>query len=122
MKECSGCNKQRHIWKNVVEDGERKRYCQNCWGRKNKKSISPRSEKMKAKDKEYSLKAKLFKQKHPFCQANIPSICQKATSDVHHIEGRIGDLYLDESKWAALCRSCHRYITDNPLFAKEIGM
>lgn len=122
MKECSGCNKQRRIWKNVIEDGERKRYCQYCWNKKNKKAISPRSAKMKEKDKIYSKEAKKFKQENPFCQANIQGICQRATSDVHHIEGRVGDLYLDKTKWAALCRMCHVYITEHPDFAREIGM
>jgi hypothetical protein len=35
--------------------------------------------------------------------------------------GRVGELYLDETHWLALCRACHFYVEMHPKEAKEMG-
>lgn len=40
---------------------------------------------------------------------------------VHHMAGRVGDAYLDESRWLPLCVECHRHVTDHPREAVEQG-
>jgi hypothetical protein len=42
-------------------------------------------------------------------------------TDVHHMDGREGQLLLNEDKWMGVCRPCHRKIHDNPAWAKERG-
>lgn len=48
-------------------------------------------------------------------------ITGKPTTDVHHMRGRVGNLFLDERYWIALSREGHRYVEENPEWAKEQG-
>ena len=48
-------------------------------------------------------------------------ITGKPTTDVHHMKGRIGDLLLDTRYWVALSREGHKYVEENPEWAKENG-
>ena len=43
------------------------------------------------------------------------------TTDVHHKKGRVGDLYLDTKYWVALSREGHKFVEENPIWAKENG-
>jgi len=70
---------------------------------------------------EYTKKRTLFLIAHPNCQAKLVGCTGKAT-DVHHAAGRVGENYLNMSKWKALCRSCHRWVEENPEEAKELGL
>jgi len=45
----------------------------------------------------------------------------KPTTDVHHMKGRIGDLLLDTRYWVALSREGHKFVEENPEWAKENG-
>ena len=55
---------------------------------------------------------------HPICQ-----LCEEAAStEVHHMKGRVGSLYLDVDHWKALCRNCHQWATENPEQAKKCGI
>ena len=48
-------------------------------------------------------------------------ITGKPTTDVHHMKGRIGGLLLDTRYWVALSREGHRFVEENPEWAKENG-
>lgn len=59
-----------------------------------------------------------FLRKHYWCEARC---ARQLASDVHHKQGRVGKLLLDETKWVAVCRRCHDWIHDNPKEATERG-
>lgn len=129
FKTCDKCHRDKVIWKNVVENGERKRYCKECWSCQtrhsskptSKKPLAPRSKKRAKQEKEYSDKRKIFMSTHPMCQANISGLCTQQSTDVHHMAGRVGNLLLDDSLWLAVCRSCHTWIELNPVEATSMG-
>jgi hypothetical protein len=55
------------------------------------------------------------------CEARI-SGCSRIPTDVHEIKTRArGGSIIDADNVLALCRPCHRFITDNPAFAAEHG-
>lgn len=129
LKTCSACNRQKKIWKNVLENGERKRYCKECWSCQtrhsnkptNKKPLAPRSKKRAAQESEYSAKRKIFMSEHPLCQANISGLCTTQSTDIHHVKGRSGELLLEVSEWMSVCRACHMWIETHPIEAAELG-
>lgn len=83
--------------------------------KKTKKRISPISEKEKERKKQYKPLRDQFLLDHPICQA-----CNFKHSDqVHHMEGKIGDLLCDTNNFLAVCFGCHRVIEENPNLAKE---
>lgn len=51
----------------------------------------------------------------------ICPITKQPTTDVHHKKGRIGKLYLDQRFWIALSRIGHKFVEENPIWAKENG-
>lgn len=51
----------------------------------------------------------------------ICPITGKPTTDIHHKKGRLGDLLLDINFWVALSRDGHRFVEENPVWAKENG-
>jgi hypothetical protein len=51
----------------------------------------------------------------------ICPITQKPTTDIHHKKGRLGSLLLDTRYWVALSREGHRFVEENPIWAKENG-
>lgn len=127
-KICDGCKEESFIWKNV--DG--KKLCKQCSytgvaklsinkPTAKAKPIAPRSQKRSKEEKLYSAKRIIFLQEHPMCEAHLPGICTEYSTDVHHKEGRIGDLLLDDTKWLALCRSCHDWCENHPTEAQEKG-
>lgn len=127
-KPCDGCGIEKVIWKNH----QRKRYCKQCWSAHatstrtkptvKRKALPSRSQKRITQDKEYSAKRKIFLSSHPLCKANLSGICTNHSTDVHHLAGRMGDLYLDETNWLALCRSCHMWIETHLKEAREMGL
>jgi len=128
QKLCDGCGETRMIWKNH----EGNRYCKLCWSRKqamtNKpkparqtKPIAQRSPKRSKQEREYLQKRKSFLLSSQLCQAKLPNICTTHATDVHHMQGRIGDLLTDETKFLAVCRQCHTWIEEHPAQAKELG-
>jgi len=125
-KTCDRCSLERVIWKNH----QGKKYCQPCWGAHSGKpkriptvgkKLAQRSKRRIAEQAIYSEKRKLFLETNPMCKTHLQGICSHYSTDVHHTAGRIGELYLDETKWLALCRACHSYIELNPNFAREQG-
>ena len=51
----------------------------------------------------------------------ICPITNQPTTDIHHKKGRVGSLFLDTTFWIALSREGHRYVEENPEWAKENG-
>lgn len=137
-KPCDGeiCNgKLAFIWKNVVEDGERLRFCQGCWNKKNSKEkptikrqeikrsttpIKKFSDRRAKENAAYSVLRKVFLKDHPFCQLSIKDICTKVSTDIQHKRGRL-EYFLDTTTWASSCRACHTYANDHPQEAIENG-
>lgn len=127
LKTCAGCKKPKPIWKR--HKGER--FCQQCWSchpdnvkqkpTVKQKPIPYRSEKRTKEERIYAAERIIFLQEHPLCQFHIPGICTKKSTEVHHMEGRTGDNYLDKTKWKAGCHECHDWATNNPEEAIQLG-
>jgi hypothetical protein len=123
-KICNGCKEEKLIYKCI--DG--KKYCKYCTyilippkQTVTKTVINRVSDKKKQKDVEYSKLRKLYLESHPFCEANLPGICTAEATDIHHKSGKIGDDYLDVTNFISLCRSCHLWVENHPIEAKELG-
>jgi hypothetical protein len=116
LKKCSGCGKDKVIWK---ADGKDK-YCQPCWSQiAPTKPIKQVSKKMVKITGEYEKKRVGFLALHSVCQANL-SGCMLTATEVHHKAGRGAD-HNKISTWLAVCRNCHNWIENHPLQAKELG-
>ena len=114
---CKGCQSLKHIWKSHGKD----KYCQQCWYTIEKpKSIKPVSTKMQATMDEYSKKRIAYLALFSTCQATLVECTGKAT-DVHHMAGR-GANHNKMGTWLAVCRNCHRWITDNSKEAIELNL
>lgn len=117
LKICCACEKPSVIWKN---DGGNL-FCKNCWYIKNPVKIPHKSDKQKTRDMSYALLRKAFLIKNSVCLAKLPG-CTGASSEIHHIKGRIGKLLLDISNFLPICRSCHNEVENNPNMAKELKL
>lgn len=125
LKLCNGCNQPKYIWK---KEG-RQRFCKDCWSCQSSKDkfkpiqkpLSPRSSKKEKLDAAYSALRQVYLNNHPMCEARLPG-CSLEAHDIHHRLGRIGELYLDDSEFVAVCRSCHTFIHNNPKEAKDLGL
>ena len=117
LKKCAGCNLDKVIWKSHGKD----KYCKECWYSIEKpKAPNKISVKMVKTLDEYSKRRLAFLAMHPSCQASLVG-CTTAATDVHHKAGR-GENHLKITTWLAVCRSCHRWITDNSKEAIELGL
>ena len=132
LKICSICGKETILWKSNPK------CCKNCWLKiKAQEGLStsditklpqkPKSRSYRIKSvsdkklielKEYRKKRDAF-MKGKLCE--FPDCKEKAT-DLHHAKGRTGSLLTDERHFKALCRSHHRWIEENVLEAKAIGL
>lgn len=81
------------------------------------KQVSTRLQKLNAL---YLIQNKIYLKNHPFCLAKRPGCTTKAT-EIHHKRGR-GPYLLDETTWLPVCHRCHRFIEENPVQAKELGL
>jgi hypothetical protein len=130
LKTCTGCGKEKPIWKNH-EGGK---YCKECWSCHKSKELpqkpkltpsssklKQKSDKQKAIDKAYSLMRKEYLTKNPLCKMNIPGVCTGSASDVHHSEYR-GIQTLAQSTWIPACRACHDWVHANPKDARVLGL
>lgn len=104
--------------------------CQHCnhakkqaaKGDKAKKPyLSPVSDKRAKEQRVYSVARVLFLKHNPLCKAKIAGICNMTSKEVHHMRGRVSELYLDQQFWLPVCPPCHRWIELNPEKAKEKG-
>jgi hypothetical protein len=123
-KICSQCNDEKPIWKNF--EGEK--YCKHCWlmikakeikPKKPRSKINQKSKKREKLDLLYSKMRIQFLTDKPVCEANLPN-CTSVATDVHHKAGR-GRNYLVIDTWFAACRSCHSWIEEHPIEAREAG-
>ena len=48
--------------------------------------------------------------------------CGLKATDIHHVAGRRGTTLNNTFMWLAVCRSCHRWIHENPSEAREKGL
>lgn len=67
--------------------------------------------------REYSITASEYLKEHPFCQVEG---CSKPSEHCHHRAGRGANL-LNKEYFLAVCAKDHRFIHDNPAWAKENG-
>lgn len=144
LKKCDGCGNDRPIWKNVVEDGERKRYCKYCWmspaksterGSDDDKKVKPttfnkkqkpiprRSSKRIKQDALYKVLREQFLKDHPTCMIKIPGVCTGKSCEVHHsYSGKDREkYYLDTTTWFAVDRNCHNFVHEHPEESREMG-
>lgn len=80
------------------------------------------SKKRQADNAHYTKKRRAFLALNTFCFVcyelggeTVPS------TEVHHIQGRIGDNYLNELTWLPVSRKGHAWIHDNPQEARRFG-
>ena len=85
---------------------------------KKRYSIPKVSEKRKIENLKYVSQRIVFLGKK---ENQICPITGKPTTDIHHKKGRVGNLFLDENYWVALSREGHKFVEENPEWAKENG-
>ena len=85
---------------------------------KPQKPIKKVSEKRSVENLQYSADRIVFLGKP---ENKICPITKKPTTDIHHKRGRIGSLLLDQRYWVALSREGHKYVEENPEWAKMNG-
>ena len=84
-----------------------------------KKYVIPKvSEKRKIENLKYSVLRTEFLGKK---ENQICPITKQPTTDIHHKKGRVGSLFLDTQYWIALSREGHKFVEENPEWAKENG-
>jgi hypothetical protein len=87
--------------------------------KKPKTRIKPVSTKQAKALTEYAKVRKEFLAEHLYCEAKLEG-CQTVASDVHHTAGR-GTNLSNADTFLAVCRTCHRFIEDNPTEALKMG-
>lgn len=61
--------------------------------------------------------------KRPYCEANIPDVCTRYSTELHEpILRSLGGSILDVSNSVAICRMCHTWVHNNVGQAKELGL
>jgi hypothetical protein len=128
-KICTGCGKEKLIWKSAGTD----KYCHSCWYQlkpnslstplpvKKVKKIKPVSTKRVKQNSVYTQVRQAFLYKNEFCKARL-SICTMWATEVHHMKGRIEDLLTDERYFLPVCRRCHDWIETHPHDAHDLGL
>lgn len=71
-------------------------------------------------EREYAKLRRQFLDANPWCQ--YPLECGEPATEVHHRKGRVGALLLNMLHWSALCHDHHRYVTEHPQHAYELGI
>jgi len=124
-KECNGCHQESYIYKNVTIDGTRYKLCKTC---ALKGSIKPTltktqmnkvSKKKKKLDPLYSKLRKIQLEQKPMCEIAVAGCTNKST-EIHHSEYR-GQNYLEVKTWFATCRTCHKWVHENPAASRILG-
>lgn len=80
----------------------------------NGKTIKKVSQKRQSENKIYLALREAFLANNTICPIN-----GQKTTDIHHMKGRIGSLFLDTRYWLAVSREGHKFIEENPIWAKE---
>lgn len=124
LKKCDGCNEVTTIWK---REGKQK-FCKQCWSKQfkglsstkkptAKKPMRLQSSKIVKLNAAYMVLREQFLKRKSHCEAHLPGCAINAT-DVHHKKGRTGALFLDDTEFLAVCRTCHGWIETHPKEAK----
>lgn len=82
------------------------------------KTIPKVSKKRQIENLQYQVLRKEFLDKK---ENQICPITKSPTNDIHHKKGRVGSLFLNTNYWIALSREGHRFVEENPDWAKENG-
>lgn len=133
LKQCDGpCGEMKYIWKN--QDG--KKYCRDCANsstgvakpgkskpKSKQKFIPLRSSKRAKEEVLYSTMRLVFLKQHPNCAGKFLILgCTNRSTECHHKKGRVGKLFLDTTEWIALCHTCHVWVENNPIFARDLDL
>ena len=85
---------------------------------KKAKSIRKVSKKRQKESRQYTIKRLQFLAQPGNQRCPITG---QMTTDIHHMKGRVGSLFLDTKYWLAVSREGHKRIEENPEWAKEMG-
>jgi len=70
--------------------------------------------------REYSKLRKEFLKRRPYCEI-FEACCTRIATTIHHMNHRENLRLLDKSWWLPACLPCHRFITDQPAYARANG-
>ena len=113
MKICKSENCQMKVFS--------KGFCKYHWQILYGKPIKKISDKHKKTISDYSIKRKKFLEANPICQAALQGCTKKAT-EIHHKKGKDNrELWIDETYFLAVCRSCHKQIEEGGSWVYEKG-
>lgn len=71
------------------------------------------SKKRQKTNRNYDVRARLFRIANPLCKINSP-VCTGLTQCVHHLKGKATtELLIDEQWWMPGCWACNTYVEDN---------
>lgn len=90
-----------------------------------KPTFKTKRQRRRAEEEEYRKRRRSFLNQKRRCELNVVGRCRdrpEVATDVHHTQGREGDLLLDESKWLAGCRPCHLWVEHHPDEAYRLGL
>jgi|694.fasta_scaffold00082_91 hypothetical protein len=127
LKKCDGCSEVTTIWK---REGTQK-FCKQCWTKQfkglsstkkptAKKPMRLQSSKIVKLNAAYSILREQYMKHHPHCEAHLAG-CAINACDIHHKKGRVGNLFLDDTEFLAVCRTCHGWIETHPKEAKLLN-
>lgn len=101
------------------------KYCKpKCYYYSVKVPEKPRKAVKKVSDKRLEENNQYKKLRLEFLSLPENTICpikNIPTTDIHHKKGRVGSLFLDTKYWVALSREGHKFVEENPEWAKENG-
>lgn len=83
--------------------------------------IAKKSDKQIERDIEYAKMRKAWLPLHKECEAKLKG-CTHVTTQVHHMEGRLGILLFYHPSWLACCHNCHTWITEHSAEAIQMGL
>ena len=86
---------------------------------KPKKNLAPVSKNMQASLAKYRRLRDKYFEENPICE--FPA-CNSKKITLHHKRGRIGEFLTDKRHFCSLCQKHHRWVEENPLEAKKMGL
>ena len=133
LKTCSFCKEDKLLWK------ANPKACKECWAKfkplgsssKDKpynvvqkdKSVLKRINNVSSKKllelAKYRIVRDQYLKDHPVCEFYT---CDCREVELHHGKGRTGDLLSNTDYFKSLCREHHRWVEENPVEAKELGL
>lgn len=65
--------------------------------------------------------AMYYSERDNFLRGKKCPVTNEPATEIHHMKGRSGALLIDKRYWLAVSRKGHRFIEDNPKWAKDNG-